>query len=85
MTAAELSPLLAFAAAVGVLTVTPGVDTAIVLRASAASGPRGGAAAALGVCAGLGVWGGAAALGSPRWWRDRRRPTRFSNTRAPPT
>ena len=57
MTAAELSPLLAFAAAVGVLTITPGVDTAIVLRASAASGPRAGAAAGLGVCAGLFVWG----------------------------
>ena len=54
--------LIAFALAAGLLTITPGLDTAIVLRA-AASGPRVGAAAALGVCAGLFVWGAAAAWG----------------------
>ncbi len=55
--------LLAFAAAAGVLTLTPGVDTAMVLRASAAEGPRGGAAASAGICLGLLVWGTGAAFG----------------------
>lgn len=61
--AAVLLPLLAFVAAAGVLTVTPGVDTAMVLRSSASHGPRAGAAAGLGICAGLLVWGAGAALG----------------------
>ncbi len=55
--------LAAFALAAGLLTITPGVDTALVLRASAAQGPRAGAAAALGVCGGLFVWGAGAAVG----------------------
>ncbi len=58
-----LIALLAFAAAAAVLTITPGVDTALVLRSAAAQGPRAGAAASLGVCAGLFVWGAAAAMG----------------------
>jgi threonine/homoserine/homoserine lactone efflux protein len=57
-----LAALIAFALAASLLTITPGLDTAIVLRA-AASGPRAGVAAAVGVCAGLFVWGAAAALG----------------------
>ena len=56
-------PLLAFVAAAGLLTITPGVDTAMVLRASAAGGPRAGAAAALGIALGLLVWGVGAAFG----------------------
>jgi threonine/homoserine/homoserine lactone efflux protein len=63
LSAAVLLPLLAFAAAAGVLTITPGVDTALVLRSSASHGPRAGAAAGLGICAGLVVWGVLAALG----------------------
>ena len=46
-----------------ILTITPGVDTAMVLRAAGGQGPRAGAAAGLGVCAGLFVWGAAAAFG----------------------
>jgi RhtB (resistance to homoserine/threonine) family protein len=58
-----LLPLLAFTAAAGLLTITPGADTAMVLRASAADGPRAGVAAALGICLGLLVWGIGAAFG----------------------
>ena len=58
-----LVALLAYVVAAAALTATPGVDTAMVLRASAAHGPRAGAAAGLGVCAGLFVWGAGAALG----------------------
>jgi threonine/homoserine/homoserine lactone efflux protein len=56
-------PLAAFAGAAGLLTLTPGVDTAMVLRSAAALGPRAGAAAAVGVAAGLLLWGAGAALG----------------------
>ncbi len=55
--------LMTFAAAAGVLTLTPGVDTAMVLRASTAEGPKGGAAASAGICLGLLVWGVGAAFG----------------------
>jgi threonine/homoserine/homoserine lactone efflux protein len=58
-----LVALLAYVVAAAALTVTPGVDTAMVLRASAAQGPRAGAATGLGVCAGLFAWGAGAALG----------------------
>jgi threonine/homoserine/homoserine lactone efflux protein len=55
--------LLTFAAAAGLLTLTPGIDTAMVLRASTGEGPKAGAAAAAGICLGLLVWGIGAALG----------------------
>jgi threonine/homoserine/homoserine lactone efflux protein len=55
--------LLLFIAASGLLTITPGVDTAMVLRTSTSAGPRGGAWAAIGICLGLLVWGTSAAFG----------------------
>lgn len=55
--------LIAFVFAAGLLTITPGLDTAIVLRASALEGRRAGAAAALGILLGLVVWGAASAIG----------------------
>jgi RhtB (resistance to homoserine/threonine) family protein len=58
-----LLPLAAFTAAAGLLTVTPGADTAMVLRSSASDGPRAGVATSLGVCLGLLVWGVGAAFG----------------------
>ncbi len=57
-----VAALAAFTLAAAILTITPGLDTAIVLRA-AADGPRTGWAAALGVGAGCLAWGAAAALG----------------------
>jgi threonine/homoserine/homoserine lactone efflux protein len=58
-----LPSLLSFTAAAAVLTVTPGLDTVLVLRAAASGGPRQGAAAALGVGLGCLGWGLAAATG----------------------
>ncbi len=55
--------LLLFILASGLLTITPGVDTVMVLRSSTSDGPRGGAAAAFGICLGLLVWGMSAAFG----------------------
>jgi threonine/homoserine/homoserine lactone efflux protein len=55
--------VLLFAAAAGLLTITPGVDTATVLRTSTRCGRPDGAAASLGICLGLLVWGMSAAFG----------------------
>jgi threonine/homoserine/homoserine lactone efflux protein len=55
--------VLLFIAAAGLLTITPGVDTAMVLRTSTSCGPRDGAAASAGICLGLLVWGMSAAFG----------------------
>ena len=55
--------LIAFVFAAGILTITPGLDTAIVLRASALEGRRAGTAAAAGILLGLVVWGAASAIG----------------------
>jgi len=55
--------LLAFSLAAAVLTVTPGLDTALVLRAAAVEGPKRAALAALGIVSGCFVWGAAVALG----------------------
>ncbi|HXQ12356.1 MAG TPA: LysE family translocator [Caulobacteraceae bacterium] len=55
--------LIAYVAAAALLTITPGLDTAIVLRTAAVEGPRRSALAALGVICGCLVWGIAVALG----------------------
>lgn len=55
--------LLAFSAAAALLTVTPGLDTALVLRTAAVEGPKRAALAGLGIIAGCLVWGAAVALG----------------------
>lgn len=55
--------LVAFALAGGLLTVTPGVDTLLVLRTATVEGRRPAAFAALGIGAGCLAWGAAVALG----------------------
>jgi threonine/homoserine/homoserine lactone efflux protein len=58
-----LPSLIAFLLAAGLITLTPGLDTALVLRATASEGRRAGSWAAVGVGAGCLVWGAAVALG----------------------
>ena len=55
--------LVAFVLAAGLLTITPGFDTALVLRTSTIEGAKQAARAALGVCVGCLTWGAAVALG----------------------
>ncbi|MBB3105222.1 LysE family translocator [Azomonas macrocytogenes] len=55
--------LIEFLVAVSILTITPGVDTALVLRTAAAGGSRRAAFTALGVAVGCLIWGAAAAVG----------------------
>ena len=55
--------LIAFTFAATLLTLTPGLDTALVLRTAAAEGRRAAAFAACGILLGLGVWGALVALG----------------------
>jgi threonine/homoserine/homoserine lactone efflux protein len=55
--------VLTFAVVAGALTVTPGLDTALVLRAALTRCPREALATAAGIVAGLFVWGAAAAVG----------------------
>ena len=52
-----------FAVVALALTLTPGLDTALVLRAALTRGRRDAAATAAGIVAGLFVWGAAAAVG----------------------
>jgi threonine/homoserine/homoserine lactone efflux protein len=59
----EAQALLAFTAAAALVTITPGLDTALVLRTAAAEGPRRAMLAALGICLGCLCWGIAAGVG----------------------
>jgi threonine/homoserine/homoserine lactone efflux protein len=55
--------LIAFNIAAGLLTVTPGLDTALVLRTAAVEGARRAIFAGLGICGGLLVWAAAVSVG----------------------
>ncbi|THD82540.1 MAG: LysE family translocator [Phenylobacterium sp.] len=55
--------LIAFSLAAGLLTITPGLDTALVLRTAAVEGPKRAWLAAIGVCLGTLGWGAIVALG----------------------
>jgi threonine/homoserine/homoserine lactone efflux protein len=57
------SSLASFTLAAGLLTVTPGLDTMLVLRTAAAEGPRRAMLAALGIAIGCLTWGLAVAFG----------------------
>src|SRR5690348_12966351 len=57
------SALIAFVLAAGLLTITPGLDTALVLRTSAVEGPRRGMQAATGILLGCLTWGVVASVG----------------------
>jgi threonine/homoserine/homoserine lactone efflux protein len=58
-----LRDVLSFGAVAGLLTIVPGLDTAMVLRSTAAGGRRHGFATAAGVNTGALIWGAAAAIG----------------------
>ncbi len=58
-----LQALAAFTLAAGLLTLTPGLDTALVLRTAALEGPRRAALAVVGILSGCFVWGGLVAFG----------------------
>jgi threonine/homoserine/homoserine lactone efflux protein len=55
--------LIAFTAAAAVLTATPGLDTALVLRTAAVEGARKGMLAGFGICLGTLIWGVTASAG----------------------
>jgi threonine/homoserine/homoserine lactone efflux protein len=55
--------LLSFTLAAGLLTITPGIDTALVLRTAAVEGGKQAMMAGIGVCFGCLLWGAAASFG----------------------
>lgn len=58
-----LTDVYSFAAVAGLLTIIPGLDTAMVLRSAARNGRKHGFATAFGVTNGALIWGAGAALG----------------------
>ena len=60
---ATLASLLAFVGAAAILTITPGLDTALVLRSAASGGPRPAIFAAFGIALGCLAWGAAVSIG----------------------
>lgn len=59
----SLGAIAAFCAAAFLLTITPGMDTALILRTSASEGRRAGIAAATGTAVGCLTWAAITALG----------------------
>ena len=55
--------LIAYCIAAGLLTLTPGLDTALVLRTAAVEGPKKAWLAGFGICLGTLAWGAMVALG----------------------
>ena len=55
--------LLSFTLAAGLLTITPGLDTALVLRTAAVEGGKQAFLAGVGICVGCLLWGAAASFG----------------------
>jgi threonine/homoserine/homoserine lactone efflux protein len=55
--------LLAFTLTAGFMTITPGLDTALVLRTAAVEGTRPALLASVGICCGCLTWGLAASVG----------------------
>lgn len=55
--------LLSFTLAAGLLTITPGLDTALVLRTAAVEGGKQAMLAGIGICSGCLLWGVAASFG----------------------
>jgi threonine/homoserine/homoserine lactone efflux protein len=55
--------LLSFTVTAGLLTITPGLDTALVLRTSAVEGGKQAMLAGMGICFGCLLWGVAASFG----------------------
>jgi len=58
-----LTAVIGFAIVAGLMTITPGLDTALVLRAAVTGGTRAGYTTGAGICTGLLVWGVEAAVG----------------------
>src|SRR5262249_12905256 len=59
----DMQLLIAFTGVAAVLTVTPGLDTALVLRTATVNGTRAAMGAAAGIVTGCLLWGVAVALG----------------------
>lgn len=57
------SAVLSFAVVAGLVTIIPGLDTALVLRVAVVEGRSRAYATALGICSGALIWGAAAAAG----------------------
>ena len=55
--------LLSFTVTAGLLTITPGLDTALVLRTAAVEGRKQAMLAGIGICSGCLLWGAAASFG----------------------
>jgi threonine/homoserine/homoserine lactone efflux protein len=69
----------------GLVTIIPGLDTALVVRTAVAQGRRQGFAVALGINTGCLIWGAAAAVGIPRCLSRPASPMTCFASRAPPT